>query len=235
MDKIQEILNKNKKILTWCLSAFLFILVLDLSGLDAIFHKGLCLIFSIFNRNVVCPDYYDIPFWSLFEVVGVFATVGVAIFFGLAGIKQANKQEKSAQELQMDQDLPIIFLNPGSRLHQSGAVSLHLMNVGKGMAKDVYVYIDDVLIDGNFSMHTKVPTDSTKLDVKVIDTEALPDVKTALSQKVSQVGREEIMMKITYKDIHNREFVTNGITFKKNNMGEFDHDRGKWAFRREEF
>ncbi len=172
-------------------------------------------------------------YWTALEAIGTLLAVIVALSASVVGIKQANKQEKNAQELQMDQDMPIVFLNPGPKLHKDGGVRLELLNVGKGIAKDVYVYLEGVVVDGNFTMHTFSPTDSSKLEVKVIDSGVLPDKKTAIAQKIQQLSeKDELFMKIAYSDIHGRKFVTDQIVFEKNQVGDYMHNRGKWSFRK---
>ncbi len=225
---------QNNKELTIAL-IIVFIIFIDISNLDASFHKAFCLSLTILPTSVVCPDFYDIPIWSFFEVAGVIATVVVALWSVNIGLKQANKQEKSAQEIKMDQDMPIIFLNPEPqpKLHKNGEVCLELMNVGKGIAKDVYVYIEDILVEGNFSMLTASPDNLSELKIKFIASDSSPERQKAIAQKIQHFSeKKDLQMKITYSDIHGRSFVTDQIIFEKNQVGDYMHNRGKWSFRK---
>lgn len=170
-------------------------------------------------------------YWLAFQAIVTLIAVVVALATSVVGILQGNRRERNAQELQMDQDMPIVFLNPGPKLHKNGGIRLDLMNVGKGIAKDVFVFLEEVEVDGNFSMHTFMPTDSSQLEIKSIDTRFLEDKKRGLVEKVRKLSEpNELTMKITYSDIHGRKFLTEGIIFEKNEGGDYVHDRGKWSF-----
>lgn len=216
--------QKNKE-LTIALILVFFIFV-DISNLDSFFHKTLCSASTILPTSVVCPDFYDIPIWSVLEVSGVIATVIVALWSVNIGLKQANKQEKNAQEIKMDQDMPLILINEGPRLHANGSIQFTLVNVGKGVAKDIYVFIENVEIEGNFSM-----LNSSEAQ-KDISTNLYPDRLRKIESLIQNDKDGILEMKILYKDMYDREFTTEGIQFKSEANGNYIHNRGLWNFRK---
>jgi|GEM_PF-3472506 len=119
-------------------SIFVVIIFTDISGVDAYIHSLLCFPFAKIPDKVVCPDYYDIPFWSLFEVTGVFATAIIAIWVGIKSISQSNKQ------LEIEQT-PHVVMKDHLQLAGSSHQHLHMVfvtNVGRGAALNVHVTSD---------------------------------------------------------------------------------------------
>ena len=162
---------------------------------------------------------------SLIEVLSdpwaVVAAIAGAVS-ALASARSAYFAERAATEVRDRELLPIIV--PTSEGHLSvqtnNSMRLHLHNVGRGVAKEIYVHIENVLVGGNYSLESG--GEGLSLNIPADDT------SSSVLRPILAKRQPQLKMKIGYRDVFDKEHRT---LAKLNLQG--DHyliDRGQWKF-----
>jgi len=197
---IEGIVKKYK--ITTVLTFFIIVIIIDIFGIDAFIHKQLCRsTINKLNQSVVCPEFYDIPIWSFFEIFGVIGAVVVAIWTGLSGMQVANKQAKVTEETRKDEFLPILVpVLENNIIYPSGNLNIKFQNSGKGIAKNI------VISFGDFNHQT---------DVSIVPNSDFHEYNPQLSFPDGFFSQQEVNISFEYEDIYDRNHRTIGVIFRK--------------------
>lgn len=127
------------------------------------------------------------------------------------------------KEAQKDKFVPILMPNESSwYLQKDKSIPLELINVGKGMAKDVYLYYEGKVIEGNFTI---LPEESRNFS-------APADDKMDRIAEMWSGDKSVCYWTIEYCDIYGRKFSTKIMFTKDAVRDHFFLDRGKWEWSR---
>ena len=137
----------DKKLIRILLIIFVIVSFIDLANIDRHLHKGACsLLDLLFDAD--CPDFYDIPFWSLLEVFGTISGVFVTGFAAVNAIRQSNKQLSIEQE-------PYVVADGSISLVETEINRVTLKNVGRGSALRITCSTDEKDRDKAFFENTE--------------------------------------------------------------------------------
>lgn len=101
---------------------FAMVAFVDLANIDRYLYKGICSLLDIFFESN-CPDFYDIPFWSLSTLLSAI----IALILSYLAIRQSNRQLEVEQEPYVVADGSIVLVGHGRH-------EVTLKNVGRGSA-----------------------------------------------------------------------------------------------------
>lgn len=133
--------------------------------------------------------------------------------------KVAQKELKQLRESELDKFLPIIVPREGAKLHKGGNLSdFVIRNIGKGIAKEIEVLLEGVLIEGNFVLIPREPR-----TIRIPD-EHKSKVDDAIDQK------KVLKATIIYTDIYDRIHKTSNLQFHRDSEGNYLIDRGEFTF-----
>ncbi len=195
--------------------AMMFLWFFDLSGLDTVVYRALCPPFA------VCATYYDIPFWETMIVIGTVFAGFVALATAEISKKQFEKEREQHRLELLDADLPILVpvLNDNNVLHHSGSIRFTFRNVGKGIAKEISIIIEDL---------------EEKTDIS-LEPNANNSVFNPTNVNMAQfVKADKLNIEYVYHDIHDREHRTVGVSFKNDKSNKrFVPLSGNWKFKKD--
>lgn len=145
------------------------------------------------------------------------ALMGILVAITAYYAWQTRQSVKEIRSSRQDEFMPI--LTSFSRDEFSGKqINLTITNNGRGLAKDIYIYFDDKVLEGNFL----IPANGSKT-LKVPSDDKVKRIDGMLDGE-----EKEVDWIISYKDIFDREYK---IVFKLVKQGDhFKVDRGRFEF-----
>src|SRR3989344_5569943 len=123
----------------------------------------------------------------------------------------AQKELNQLRNSELDKFLPIIIPREGAKLHKDGNLSdFVIRSLGRGIAKDIEVFIENILIEGNFVL---IPNE---LRTIFIPSEHKGEVVEKLKKQ-----RNVLEATLTYRDIYTRVHRTSNIKFNRDPEGNY--------------
>ena len=111
------------------------IVFVDLSNIDSVIHKVLCVSFGVLFKTF-CTDYYDLPLWEVGVAVGTIS----AAYYAYAAIREANRR------LAIEQT-PHVVLD--HIIRKSNRYGFAIKNIGRGPAVHITFSTSDAISKRN--------------------------------------------------------------------------------------
>jgi hypothetical protein len=132
----------------------------------------------------------------------------------------AQKDVREARTSQMNEFLPVLVPHPRGTIRE-GEIMLNISNVGKGIAKDINIWIEGITVKENFT----IPANNTT-GVHIRNNENI-------KLKSQEEDRETFSMELRYRDVSERTIRTQGLIFERDSQrrSQFSLDANIWKFK----
>ncbi|MDZ7785722.1 MAG: hypothetical protein U5L95_01195 [Candidatus Saccharibacteria bacterium] len=118
----------------------------------------------------------------------------------------AQKDLESNKVSQKNEFMPILTFSGEGSIIQGRNLNIKLTNIGKGLARNITIWVEGHKITDGFDMAPDINNYSPGVS---------PEISDAINALTAEEGRTELNMSIDYYDIFERHFKLTGVKFLK--------------------